>query len=305
MNPFITIVIPSYNHAHFLTRSLRSVLDQEYTNFEVLVVDNYSSDNTDEVVSSFKDDRIKLLKIHNEGVIAASRNLGIKYAQGDWIAFLDSDDIWYKTRLKTLINYLICDKYDVICTDEIIRNYFNNSLKLLRFGPYKNFFYETMLCYGNRLSTSATIVRKSFLTDKKLLFNESKKYITVEDYDLWLRLAKFNAKFFFLRKIEGEYFIHGANSSLKTNLHNNNLKILLSDHIDKLNVSSNKKILLFKKINLYLSVRELSQEFTNGIKIRSFLKLCLVIFSSPINSILIIYTEIIKRIRISISIMRD
>jgi len=305
MNPFISVIIPTYNHAHFLTQSLRSVLDQEYSNFEVLVVDNNSSDNTDDVVLGFKDDRIRLLKIHNKGVIAASRNLGIRHAKGNWIAFLDSDDIWYKTRINTLINKLTCGKYDVISTDEMVRNHDINSLKVLRMGPYTKNFYETMLFYGNRLSTSATIVRRSFLIDNNLLFSENKKYITVEDYDLWMKLAQSGAGFLFIRKPGGEYNIHGENNSSKTNFHNDNLKILLTDHINKFKVSSSEKKMLFRKIDLYLSVRELKQKLSKGISFKSFLKLCFLIFANPINSILIIYTEIIKKIKISNSIMRD
>jgi glycosyltransferase involved in cell wall biosynthesis len=71
VNGMVSVVIPSYNHAHFLKKALQSIIDQKYTNWEAVVVDNHSEDNTDDVVSSFKDKRIKLLKIHNKGVIAS------------------------------------------------------------------------------------------------------------------------------------------------------------------------------------------------------------------------------------------
>ncbi len=91
----VSVVIPTYNHARFLGRALQSVMDQTYKNWEVIIIDNHSQDNTDEIVEAFKDPRITLLKIHNNGVIAASRNMGIRAAKGEWIAFLDSDDHWY------------------------------------------------------------------------------------------------------------------------------------------------------------------------------------------------------------------
>ena len=102
----VSVVIPTYNHAHYLKQALQSVIDQTYDNWEALVVDNHSEDNTDDIVNSFNDKRIKLFKIHNKGIIAASRNLGIKHSIGKWVAFLDSDDWWYPERLNKSVQIL-------------------------------------------------------------------------------------------------------------------------------------------------------------------------------------------------------
>ena len=118
-SPLISVVIPTYNHAEFLKVAISSVLAQTYQNFEIVIVDNHSNDHTREVVVSFSDDRIHLHKINNNGIIAASRNLGIDHAEGDWIAFLDSDDYWYPTRLQCLVDSMDSNlQYDVISTDE-------------------------------------------------------------------------------------------------------------------------------------------------------------------------------------------
>ena len=101
-NPLISVVIPTYNHAHYLGCALESVLNQTYTNWEAIVIDNHSTDNTDEVMASFTDPRITYLKIHNNGVIAASRNAGILTAKGKWVAFLDSDDRWYPRKFEQI-----------------------------------------------------------------------------------------------------------------------------------------------------------------------------------------------------------
>ena len=90
--PLVSIVIPTYNHANYLSKALQSVLDQTYKNWEAIVIDNHSTDDTNEVINRYVDPRIKYLKIHNCGVIAKSRNVGIQTAKGEWIAFLDSDD---------------------------------------------------------------------------------------------------------------------------------------------------------------------------------------------------------------------
>ncbi len=102
----VSVVIPTYNHARFLGRALQSVLDQTYTNWEAIVVDNHSQDNTDEVVQRFACGRFTLLKIHNNGVIAASRNMGIRAAKGEWIAFLDSDDWWKPNKLQVCFEHI-------------------------------------------------------------------------------------------------------------------------------------------------------------------------------------------------------
>jgi len=102
--PVVSIVIPTYNHEHFLKKCLQSVVDQTFTNWEAIVVNNFSEDNTIAVVNSFHDPRIHLVNFKNNGIIAASRNKGIKLSRADLIAFLDSDDIWqthYPTHANT------------------------------------------------------------------------------------------------------------------------------------------------------------------------------------------------------------
>jgi glycosyltransferase involved in cell wall biosynthesis len=261
MSPFISVVIPTYNHAHFLKRALQSVLDQNYSNLEILVIDNHSEDNTDEIVLEFNDERIKLFKIHNNGIIAASRNLGIKESKGAWIAFLDSDDLWYSTKFNTIMDSLILEDFDVISTDEIMVNIETGKKHHLRYGPYTNDFYKTMLLYGNRLSTSATVLNSNFVNFNKVFFRENKDFNTVEDYDLWLRLALAGARFKFFNKIEGEYTIHADNTSHNKQLHENNLYRLLSDHVFNLQtISSNNDYLLkmaFSRVHLYKLLKSL------------------------------------------------
>ena len=107
-----SIIIPTYNRATLLKRCLESVIGQTYPNWEAIVVDNYSEDNTEEVVKNFNDNRIKYLKNHNYGIIAISRNKAIDIASGDWICFLDSDDCWYENKLEIMLNYV--HDYDLI-----------------------------------------------------------------------------------------------------------------------------------------------------------------------------------------------
>ena len=112
--PLVSVVIPTYNHANFLTRSLGSVVNQTYLNLEIIIVDNHSTDDTDLVIKSFLDHRIKTFKIHNNGVIAASRNCGISHSNGDWIAFLDSDDYWLPSKIEFALSAVTNNPCDVV-----------------------------------------------------------------------------------------------------------------------------------------------------------------------------------------------
>lgn len=232
MDELVTVVIPTYNHGHFLGRALQSVLGQTYCHWEALVIDNHSEDNTEQVVCGFGDPRIHLLKIRNHGVIAASRNLGIRKARGSWIAFLDSDDFWDDKKLEIIMAMAKLDnRCDVFCHDELMADPKTGFRRILRHGPYKKDFYKTLLIEGNRLSPSASVVRSSFLRTNCLSFNERADYATVEDYDFWLNLAKNKAKFSFVNKILGIYTIHDTNNSTQIDRHLKNTETLLKNHI--------------------------------------------------------------------------
>ena len=88
--------MPSFNHGFFIEKAIDSVLTQTVPDFELIIIDNFSTDNTEDVFRKYKDKRIKIFKFKNNGVIAASRNYGIRKARGKLIAFIDSDDIWYE-----------------------------------------------------------------------------------------------------------------------------------------------------------------------------------------------------------------
>lgn len=101
-----SIIIPTFNRSHLIRRAVESVLNQSYKNWELIIVDDGSSDNTSEIVTPFlKDERIRFIEKENTGA-AHSRNVGVEFSSGEWLSFLDSDDTWESNKLEVNVNYL-------------------------------------------------------------------------------------------------------------------------------------------------------------------------------------------------------
>ena len=215
LTPLVSVVIPSYNHARYISRALQSVLNQTYTNWEVIVIDNHSTDNTDEVIASFTDPRITYLKIHNNGVIAASRNAGIRAAKGKWIAFLDSDDWWTNDKLQICFDY-VDEKVDLVHHDmEVVSEQPRPfKRKIIKSRQLKIPVLIDLLLKSNAIVNSSVVVRKSLL-EKIGGINESVEMVAAEDYNTWLRISKLSSQFFYLPRRLGFYLTHNQNVSQK------------------------------------------------------------------------------------------
>lgn len=117
MNELVSVIMPSYNTAQYISNSINSVLSQTYTNWELLIVDDCSTDNSLEIINSFKDQRIRVLQNEKNSGAAISRNFALREAKGKWIAFLDSDDIWAKDKLQKQIKFMEENGYAFTYTD--------------------------------------------------------------------------------------------------------------------------------------------------------------------------------------------
>lgn len=111
-----SIVMPSYNTGKFIGETIQSVINQTYAYWELLIVDDCSSDDTDAIVASFSDPRIRYLKNKKNSGAAVSRNWALREARGEWIAFLDSDDLWYPEKLEKQIKFMKENQYFFTCT---------------------------------------------------------------------------------------------------------------------------------------------------------------------------------------------
>ncbi|WP_187351826.1 glycosyltransferase family 2 protein [Candidatus Methylopumilus rimovensis] len=198
----------TFNRYEMLSDTLHSILNQSFNNFELIIVDNMSSDQTKHYISSLKDERIRYFRNPNFGVIAINRNLGILKAKGQYIAFCDDDDLWLETKLHIQIALLESDSEVAMCYSqaESFINGLTVKKNMNRKALWSSHFIS--LLQGNFIPNSSVVIKKTVF--KKLgMLTESP--CLREDYEMWLRVSKY-------------FKIVGIQESLiKYRLHNNNI----------------------------------------------------------------------------------
>lgn len=190
--PFISIVIPTYNCASHIQEAIESALNQTYTNFELIVIDDGSTDNTKEIMSHYvtnHPDTIKYIYKRNGGV-ASARNTGIKKSRGQYIAFLDSDDYWDTRKLEETVQFI--NRYPgagLLYTDFMVVDKRKNILwKNDRFHYNGNVLAELVeICF---IGASTAVVRKNVFQKCGIFFEGYTEAAGCEDWDMWLRIAK-------------------------------------------------------------------------------------------------------------------
>lgn len=188
----LTVIIPLYNKDKYIARAVNSVLNQSYTNFELIVIDDGSTDNGANEVQKFKDDRIKLIHQNNQGASAA-RNRGIDEAKGELVAFLDADDAWKRNFLETIIKLRNKYPYAGAFATAYEYKYWNGKVKKAMYNSLSVEFNEGIIdnyfkkCLKDPLicSSSVAIPKNIFLKVGNFDENLSRG----EDLDMWFRIA--------------------------------------------------------------------------------------------------------------------
>ena len=185
--PKVSVIIPTYNRADLVQRAIHSVLKQSVTPMEIIVVDDASTDHTDEILAQFEN-KISIIK-HSENMgVSTARNTGIKAARGNWMAFLDSDDTWQKDKLKTQIKFIQRHPtYKIVhCNETWLRNGSVVSQKK-HHRKASNWAWEECLSQCT-IGPSCTLIHRS-IVDSIGLFDSTLP--ACEDYDLWNRITRF------------------------------------------------------------------------------------------------------------------
>ena len=192
----VSVIIPLFNAEKFIGETIRSVVTQSYNNWELIIVDDCSTDGSRDIVREYekKDSRIKLIESRsNHGGPARPRNIGLENANGEYIAFLDADDLWLENKLKIQLNHIAKYNYNFISSNVslIDANSKNIDIKYLvqhtmlkYINKYVNKYALCDLIKRNFITTSSTLIKKELIGS----FDESQNIISVEDYGLWLEI---------------------------------------------------------------------------------------------------------------------
>ena len=246
----ISVVIPSYNRKEFLKRSIDSAINQTKKPFEIIVVDDGSTDGTETMIKSDYD-FVKFIKQKNKGVSAA-RNIGIEVSIGEWICFLDSDDEWKKDKLeKQIIAIKSNPGYKIFHSNEI---WIKNGIRINQKKKHKKYGGDIFdkcldMC---RISPSSVMIDKTVF-DEVGNFNEN--LVVCEDYELWLRICDKYRVFFIDEPLIIKYGGHQGQLSYSIeSIENHRIKALEYLILGNLNRKNKRHAIqmLLSKLNIYL-----------------------------------------------------
>ena len=256
IDPLVSVIMPAYNASETIVESVNSILSQEYSNWELIVIDDGSTDDTYQKVCSIKDTRIIIYQETNKGV-AATRNQGIKAAKGKYISFLDSDDLWNKEKLKIQVNYFETNENQFGLVHTAYKEfdkkseYYPKPLKQLAGLKIEGEIYEDLLVH-DFIATLTVMVRKDVFKDIG--------YFDVtlsgpEDWDLWIRISRI----FNIGYIDIPLAMYRLNpSGLSKNIFKfeDQLWKVMEKHLLQSNLSSQKK-----RLGLWLFFRHMSHSY--------------------------------------------
>jgi glycosyltransferase involved in cell wall biosynthesis len=258
-SPFFSIIIPCYNVSNSISLTLNSILNQDFDNFEVIFINDGSTDDTLNILIDFQKKSHKNVIIVNQDNkgLGAARNTGIKSSNGQYIALLDADDTWSNNKLSQVFEIIRCNiSFELFCHNEFIIRSDGQLIKKNVYGPSTSF--EDLIYFGNCLSPSAVVLNKN-LFEKVGFFTEDRNYHGVEDYDFWLRSGLKHVNIYYIDQFLGNYIIHDNNMSTSLKFINTEEKLLLYYMINfKDRLSSKYKIKIrltsfyLRKLYLYI-----------------------------------------------------
>jgi glycosyltransferase involved in cell wall biosynthesis len=185
--PLVSVIIPTYNRAYLVTDAIDSVLNQTYKNFELLVVDDYSTDNTKDVVETYSDSRIKYLINTRKKGAQGARNTGLYAANGEWVAMLDSDDAWLPEKLEKQLDLPAKADEDLagVSCGFALFNFRMNKIMQKRY-PQKRLFTKNDLLYKNYIGGFSVFIFKRNVGLKIGGFDE--RFSSRQDIDFYLSI---------------------------------------------------------------------------------------------------------------------
>ncbi len=187
--PLVSVIIPTYNRAHIIERAIRSVLNQTYSNLEICVVDDASTDNTAEVVTAIHDPRLRYIRLTQNQGGGGARNVGIEATSGRYVAFLDSDDEWLPPMIERLLTYLMqADRrVGAVYCDYYVYDDVQQQISLTRSPMYTGREVYPQLLNGWTQALSTFLLRRCPLVAVGMF---DPRLPRMQDYELWVRLSQ-------------------------------------------------------------------------------------------------------------------
>lgn len=193
-NPLVSVITPAFNSEKFISETIESVLNQTWQSWEMLIVDDHSTDNTYTIIKKYaeKDSRIHIFRLYaNSGCPAVPRNHAIKQSRGEYIAFLDSDDVWLQNKLERQIDLMESNKeiamsyvlFSFLLEDGSIKGEYPKPKNRFEGYIFKSLYFKPII------ANSSVMVRREIFRELGLL-NEDAKLAFSEDYDMWLKIAR-------------------------------------------------------------------------------------------------------------------
>ena len=209
--PLVSVIVNCYNGQKYLKDCLRSIVNQTYKNWELIFWDNFSTDQSKRILNEFNDKRIKYFKSKKFLPLYKARNLAIQKAKGDYISFLDTDDLWKKNKLFEQIKILKKNKNIKIIYSNYIYNNQKKGTKILKFREkLPSGFITQKLLDNYKIGILTSLVQKKIFKDFK--FNPS--YEIIGDFDFFIRVSRLY-KIIAIQKPLAEYRVHDSNLSIK------------------------------------------------------------------------------------------
>ncbi len=219
----ISIVVITFNRSHYLKLCINSILCQTFSEYEIIIVDDASTDDTESVIKGFNDNRIRYLNFGKIGNLSKLRMHGIKEAKFEIVALTDDDDIWLKDKLEKQLKHI--DKYPLVCSNTNVIDTEGSEIKHKYFETFKGDFEidsKFLLSNGNCILISTVLLRKSLLKVNGKLPDSYSEMNYCEDFTLWMSLVNENT-FYFINENLASIRMH---SSVSGGL-DNNIKMLL------------------------------------------------------------------------------
>ena len=208
-NTLVSIIVNCYNGEKYLARALDSILNQTYQNWEIIFWDNQSTDNSSEIFKSYKDSRFKYFYANEYTVLGKARNLAIEKSKGDFIAFLDTDDLWDKNKLELQMGYFNNPEVGVVYSNLwVLKKDKKKKLYMRQKLPRGNIYNELIKNYSVGILTA--VIRRKFYLKLEKKFDE--RFTIIEDFDFFLRLSKL-CFFESIQEPLAYYRLHGGNLS--------------------------------------------------------------------------------------------